>query len=142
MRKGRGAGAKVRDRILVVDDDPDARELIAAALIQTGYAVELAADGFEALRKLGDARPDIVLTDLQMPGMHGIDLIQQIRGLHGDLPVILATGMETHDLCTSAEMYGAVTCLVKPINLDELLWTIDCALTCHRDARRSAAVAG
>jgi DNA-binding response OmpR family regulator len=142
MRKGKGMGAKVRDLILVVDDDPDARELIAAALTQTGYAVELAADGFEALQKLGQARPDLVLTDLQMPGMHGVDLIQQIRGLHGDVPVILATGMETHDLCTGAEMYGAVACLVKPINLEELLWTIDCALTCHRDAQRAAAAVG
>jgi CheY-like chemotaxis protein len=133
--------SRQRDRILVVDDDQDARELIAAVLMQAGYAIEVASDGFEALRKLGQTHPDLILTDFQMPGMHGVELIQQIRRSNSEIPVILATGMETRDLCTSAEGYGAIACLVKPINLEELLWTIDSTLACRRDARGSA-VAG
>jgi CheY-like chemotaxis protein len=123
---------KRRERILIVDDDRDARELIGQLLAEAGYLVEVAADGFEAMAKLPRALPDLVLTDLRMPGMHGVDLAQRIRQ-ESDVPVVLTTGNETFDLCTSSEAYGAVACLMKPINLDELLWTIDCALACRRD---------
>src|SRR5262245_17108083 len=114
-----------RTRVLVVEDDADTRELISLALSQAGFEVEEAEDGFAALAKVSHYRPDAVLTDLRMPGMHGIDLLQRIRRIHEDLPVILATGLETWDLCTAAESYGAVTCLVKPLNFDELIWTIE-----------------
>ena len=70
-----------------------------------------------------------------MPGLTGVDLAQRIRRL-GDVPVILTTGAETHDLCTGAEAYGAVACLTKPINLDELLWTIDTAAGVSAGLRR------
>jgi DNA-binding NtrC family response regulator len=83
------------------------------------------------MAKFPRALPDLVLTDLRMPGMHGVDLAQRIRQ-ESDVPVVLTTGNETFDLCTSSEAYGAVACLMKPINLDELLWTIDCALACRR----------
>jgi two-component system response regulator MprA len=135
---GKPAG-KPRDRILIVDDEQDARELIASVLGEAGYSVELAGDGFEAINKLSAVRPDLVLTDLRMPGLTGVDLAQRIRAL-GDVPIILMTGTETHDLCTGAEAYGAVACLTKPINLDELLWTIDTALAC-RPAESAAASA-
>jgi DNA-binding response OmpR family regulator len=119
---------KRRYRILVVDDDRDAREIVAAALIEAGYAVDVASDGFEAVAKLQAATPDLVLTDLMMPGMHGVDLAQWIRTYETGLPVIVFTGRETYGLRTDAEAYGAIACLVKPVNLEELLWTIDSAL--------------
>ena len=128
----------IKTRILVVDDDADARELIALVLTQSGYDVDDAADGFGALAKVGQFRPDAVLTDLRMPGMSGVELLQRIRRIHGDVPVILATGLETMDLCTAAESYGAVTCLEKPINLDELVWTIEMALACREGVARAA----
>ena len=76
---GSGEVGKRRDRILIVDDDRDARELIGQVLVEAGYLVEVAADGFEAMAKLPRALPDLVLTDLRMPGMHGVDLAQRIR---------------------------------------------------------------
>lgn len=127
---------KRRDRVLVVDDDPDAREVIAVVLTQAGYVVEVAQDGFDAIGKVGNVEPDIVLTDLQMPGMHGLDLINNLRRIDGDLPVVVATGMETRDLQTNADLYGAVACLEKPIDMELLVWTIELALACHRGARR------
>jgi CheY-like chemotaxis protein len=127
---------KQRDRILVVDDDRDACDLIATVLGQAGYAVEVAVDGFEALATMAACRPDLVLTDLQMPGMNGIELIRRIHAVDGSVPVVLTTGAETRDLCTAANAYGAVACLTKPINLDELLWTIDCALAIRRSDER------
>jgi DNA-binding response OmpR family regulator len=121
---------KQRNRILVVDDDGDARELIWAVLTEAGYRVDVAIDGFGAIESVLTSRPDLVLTDLMMPGIHGVDLAQRIRAFRSGLPVILMTGRETFGLCTDAEAYGAVACLVKPINLEELLWTIDRALAC------------
>lgn len=129
---GDGEADKRRDRILIVDDDQDARELIGEVLVEAGYTVEVAGDGFEAMAKLPRALPDLVLTDLRMPGMHGVDLAQRIRKQH-DVPVVLTTGMESFDLCTDASAYGAVACLMKPINLEDLLWTIDLALALRRD---------
>jgi DNA-binding NtrC family response regulator len=55
-----------------------------------------------------------------------------MRRIHEDIPVILATGLETWDLCTAAEAYGAVTCLVKPIDVEDLVWNIEMALACRR----------
>ena len=118
----------------MVDDDRDACELFATVLRQAGYAAEAVVNGFEALARAKAVRPDLVLTDLQMPGMSGIELIHGLHAIDRDLPVVLTTGTETHDLCTSAQGYGAVACLPKPVNLDELLWTIDCALACRREA--------
>jgi DNA-binding response OmpR family regulator len=121
-----------RDRILVVDDDRDACQLFAQVLDQAGYAVDAAADGFQALSLVATNRPDLVLTDLQMPRMNGLELIRRIRSVAPDVPVLLTTGAETGNLCTAANAYGAEACLVKPVNLDELLWTIECALVCRR----------
>ena len=130
-----------KTRVLVVDDDADARELISLVLAQAGYEVDDAADGFGALAKVSHFRPDAVLTDLRMPGMNGVELLQRLRRMHGDVPVILATGLETMDLCTAAESYGAVTCLEKPINLEELVWTIEMALACREGVARGEAAA-
>jgi DNA-binding NtrC family response regulator len=129
-----------RDRILVVDDEQDARELFAAVLSQAGYEAEVARDGHDALARLSKVRPDLVLTDVQMPGMLGPELIERVHETCGDVPVILITGTETRDLCTGAEGYGAVACLEKPVNLDDLVWTIESALACQRG--RAYAVGG
>lgn len=128
-----------RTRVLVVDDEADAREMLSAILSQAGFDVDDAADGFAALSKVSHYRPDVVVTDLRMPGMTGVDLLQRIRRIHGDVPVILATGLETWDLCTAAEAYGAVTCLVKPIELDELVWHIEMALAVRQNAAQGNA---
>jgi len=129
-----------KTRVLVVDDEEDAREMLAAILTQAGFDVDDAADGFAALSKVSHYRPDVVVTDLRMPGMTGVDLLQRIRRIHGDVPVILATGLETWDLCTAAEAYGAVTCLVKPVELDELVWHIEMALAVRQNAEQGAAI--
>ena len=130
-----------RDKILVVDDDRDACAALGGLLEESGFAVEAFGDGARALARLDHLVPDLVVTDLQMPGMNGLELIRRIQSRHSGLPVILVTGMETRDLCTGAGGYGAVECLVKPVNADDLLWAIDRALACGRrpDASRRPA---
>jgi DNA-binding NtrC family response regulator len=139
---GETTARRQRDRVLVVDDDAEAREVMAIVLAQAGYAVEVANDGFDAIGKMPEAQPDLVLTDLQMPGMHGLDLIDNIRKIDVDLPVVLATGVETRDLVTNPNLYGAVACLEKPLDLDQLFWTIDLALACRRGTRHARAARG
>ena len=127
---------KRRDRILVVEDDADARELMEAVLTQAGYSVDVAEDGFVALDKMARLVPDLMLTDMRMPGMHGVDLIQRAKQIRDDVPAVLTTGVDHLNLQTAAEGYGAVACLIKPINLEDLLWTIECALACKVGGRR------
>ena len=68
-----------KGRILVVDDEVNARTALPELLRDEGYAVETAADGFKALGKIEEFAPDLVLTDLKMPGMDGIELLDKIR---------------------------------------------------------------
>jgi len=120
-----------RNAILVVDDDPDVRECLRAALAQVGYGVEMARDGGDALARLAAAPVDLVLSDFQMPGMNGLDLICGMRARGHATPVLLLTGAETRDMCTAATRYGAAACMSKPVDLDDLVWTIELTLACH-----------
>jgi DNA-binding response OmpR family regulator len=123
-----------RERILVVEDDADAREMLGDALLHSGYAVDQAADGFDALARLIQGPTDLVLSDLHLPGMDGLELIRVLRERAFNQPVVLVTGWESRDLCTAAETYGAVACLKKPLHLDDLVWTIDRALACQTES--------
>jgi len=120
---------KKRERVLVVEDDEDSRNIMADALVEAGYTVEGAADGYEALSIAARRSPDIVVSDLSMPGINGVELARRLHVFAPTVPVVLTTGIEdTLDLVTAARAYGAVACLKKPMSLDELLWTIDRAL--------------
>src|SRR5688500_8904106 len=110
-----------KERVLVVDDDADARELLRTALGQAGYSAESARDGFEALARLRADPADLVLSDVRMPGMSGLELIRALHEQGQHPPVVLMTGADTHDLCTGAEAYGASACLPKPLRMEELL---------------------
>ena len=83
----------MKGRILVVDDDADARGALAEALRESGYAVETAADAFKGLGKVPDFAPDLVLTDLKMPGMDGLELLRKLRSGGHDMPVIVTTAL-------------------------------------------------
>ena len=121
--------AKKRERILVVDDDEPSRHVMADTLADAGYTVEVAADGYEALDIAARRSPDLVLSDLAMPGIDGIELARRLHAFARSVPVVLTTGVEeTRDVVTAANAYGAVACLKKPMSLDELIWTIDRAL--------------
>jgi two-component system, response regulator, stage 0 sporulation protein F len=78
-------------KILVVDDDESIRELYRAELTDEGYAVELVADGHQALRSLESYRPDLVTLDVKMPGIDGIETLRRIREKNATIPVILVT---------------------------------------------------
>jgi CheY-like chemotaxis protein len=79
-------------KILLVDDEPNIRFVLSAVLQQAGYTVETAEDGFAALRKIQNARPDLVITDLRMPNMNGFELLSVLRTRFPELATVVISG--------------------------------------------------
>jgi DNA-binding response OmpR family regulator len=105
-------------RILVVDDEEGIRQLYKEELEEEGYEVELAERGEEALEKISKAKPDLVILDLRMPGMGGLEVLERIREQDKDLPVIICTayGEYKSDLTT----WASDAYIVKSADLTEL----------------------
>ncbi|MCC6502395.1 MAG: sigma-54-dependent Fis family transcriptional regulator [Deltaproteobacteria bacterium] len=111
-------------KILITDDDMDLRELLTEAVKNWGYEVSVAKEGDEALRKLRMERFDIVITDLMMPGMDGLALLQKIKELDKEILVIIITGYATIETAVKAIETGAYDYITKPFRLDELMIVI------------------
>jgi DNA-binding NtrC family response regulator len=109
-----------KGRILVVDDETNARTALAELLRDEGYAVETAADAFKALGKAADFAPDLVLTDLKMPGMDGLQLLARLQEDDPDLPVVMMTAFGEVETAVRAMQAGARDYLAKPVNVAEL----------------------
>jgi len=112
----------VPKRILVIEDDPDARSLIQAILKQAGYEVSLAADGREGLEKTTNESPDLIITDIAMPRIDGLRLIQLLRTmpLFRSLPILAITSFGV-ERATAAIKAGANRALARPVHNDFLL---------------------
>ncbi|HWN67332.1 MAG TPA: sigma-54 dependent transcriptional regulator, partial [Haliangium sp.] len=121
-----------KSRILVVDDEANARTALAELLREEGYDVETAADAFKAMGKIDTFAPHLVLTDLKMPGMDGIELMKKIRATEKDCAVIVMTAFGAVESAVEAMRAGAVDYLTKPINFDELLIMTERALEQER----------
>jgi DNA-binding NtrC family response regulator len=107
-------------RILIVDDEVNARTALVELLRDAGYEVESAADGFKALGKLADFAPDLVLTDLKMPGMDGVELLAKVQEQAPGVPVVMMTAFGAVDSAVGAMRAGARDYLTKPVNVGEL----------------------
>ncbi len=110
-----------RKRVLLVDDDPSLRRVFAATLTRAGFDIEVAPDGHVAAQMLADAEYDVVLSDIDMPSMTGIELLRVMRGRHLDVPVLLITGHPAVDTAVEALEQGAMSYLIKPIDPPTLL---------------------
>jgi len=124
-------------RILVVDDEAIARSALAELLRDEGYQVETAADGFKALPKLQEFSPDILLTDLQMPGMDGITLMERAFDMDPAPAAVLMTAVGTIESAVTAMRAGATDYITKPVNMEELLIILERALE-QRQLEREA----
>ncbi|MEE9231966.1 MAG: sigma-54 dependent transcriptional regulator [Nitrospirales bacterium] len=114
--------------ILIVDDDPDMRDMLRDILTDQSYRVETAQDGQEALKTLDTAPFFIVLTDLRMKGMDGLQLLHQVAKTHPECNLIMMTAFGTVETAVEAMRQGAFDYLTKPIKTDELLVTVDKAM--------------
>jgi len=106
--------------VLVVDDEKNVRLTLRQALEDLGLAVEAAADGSEALGRIDDTDYDLMLLDLRMPGLDGLEVLQRTRRQAPDLPVVIVTAHGTVKSAVRAMRRGAVDVLLKPISLDSL----------------------
>jgi DNA-binding NtrC family response regulator len=107
-------------RILIVDDDPDIRESLPGALSAIGAEIATVADGEEALAALARESPDIVLTDVRMPGLDGLELLRLLGERAPDVDVILMTAYDDMPTVVAAMREGARDFLVKPLDLHDL----------------------
>jgi DNA-binding NtrC family response regulator len=110
--------------LLVVDDEANARAALAELLREEGYRVETAADGFKALGKLEEFEPDLVLTDLKMPGMGGVELLEKLRAKDEETVVIVMTAFGAVETAVDAMKKGAADYLTKPLNTAELFLVV------------------
>ena len=108
-------------RILVVDDDPKMLSLMRRGLSFDGYAVELAADGEEALRSARESAPDLVVLDVMLPGLDGVEVCRRLRAGDPDLPILMLTAKGRVPDRVAGLDAGADDYLVKPFAFDELL---------------------
>jgi DNA-binding NtrC family response regulator len=109
-----------KETILIVDDEKDICEVLDISLSDLGYKVHTAGNGEEALQMFEKVLPSIVLTDIRMPGMDGIELLRRIKEQHPETEVILITGHGNMDLAVKGLKLEATDFITKPID-DELL---------------------
>jgi len=127
--------------ILVIDDEKDVRVVLKEVLRRAGYDVTLAANGADGLEKLAADGADMVITDVIMPGMHGVAIVQKIRETHPDIPIIVISGggnvapmdyepgaISTSAYLASATKAGANHTLTKPFERQELLDVVQALL--------------
>ena len=124
--------AESRGRILIADDEEAARQSLGQILGEDGYEVFLASDGEEALRLTAEETPDILLTDLRMPGMDGHELLTRVRQGFPDVSVVIMTAHGTIRSAVQALREGAEDYLTKPINVEELEHLVDRILKRNR----------
>ncbi len=110
-------------RLLVVDDDPFVRDMLHELLEEKGYDVVEAEDGPMALDAVSERVPDLVILDIMMPGLSGIDVLKQLRKKYSanDLPVILLTAKSDDDTTWQGWTSGVSVFLPKPFDSDHLL---------------------
>jgi DNA-binding NtrC family response regulator len=116
------------EKILVVDDEEHVRVLFSRVLQKEGYEVDCASSGNEAIDKLAKDSFDLVVTDLKMDGIDGLDLVRKGKTVNKGLPFILITGYGTAHMAVSAAKEGADVFLMKPIDMTELKSAVKKAL--------------
>ncbi|MDY6854986.1 MAG: response regulator [Thermodesulfobacteriota bacterium] len=106
------------ERILVVDDEPEVCNALNEFLSSKGYEVYTALDGISAIKKVKEVRPHIVLLDVIMPGMGGIDTLQEIKKIDSKIGIIMITAVADHELAKRAIDIGAYSYITKPLDLN------------------------
>lgn len=128
-------------KILIVDDEPDLRELLADALAGINAELAVAASGAEALELARRNRPDFVITDMRLGDTTGLEVLDHVREMAGDIPALLITGHPDADVIDQASRRRPVEMMTKPLDIQRLRQTVSDELTRRtsqqRDSRRS-----
>ncbi len=111
-------------KVLVVDDEATVRKTVEKILKREGFDVEGAVDGYDALSKAKEKEFDLVITDINMPGMNGIDTIKGLKDINSNLKIIIMTGMESNSNLIEAIRLGVNDYIYKPFEMDEFIHII------------------
>lgn len=112
-------------KLLIIDDEPPIREMLEMSLASEGFDVRTAGNGRDALKVFAEQRPKLILTDIKMPGMDGIEVLKQIKALDSEAEVIVITGHGDMDSAISAIRNGASDFITKPIRDEILMLSIE-----------------
>ena len=123
-------------RILVIDDDAGLREALGEFLSTRGYATRLAVDGVGGMAAVMEDAPDVVLLDIEMPGLNGVAALNAIRAMAPDLKVIMVSGTTDTDLSKRALAAGAFDYVTKPIDFAYLTQSLETAVMMNRVERQ------
>ncbi len=124
--------ADVAPRVLVVEDEENVRDLLLTVLAENGYRVDAVRSGEEGLRQLDQQLYDLVLLDLNLPGMHGLNVLGAGPALQTDAQFIVMTAFGSIDSAVEAMKLGAVDFIKKPFRTEELLHILARARECQR----------
>jgi CheY-like chemotaxis protein len=126
--------------ILVIDDDSDVRSIVATVLMNYGFSVRQSASGEEAIEMVREEKPDLIVSDVRMPGMDGHHLLSAIRELQDTAPIpfILMTGSASHDDFRRGMVSGADDYLHKPFMPDDLIEAVLSRLVRQTDVQMEA----
>jgi two-component system response regulator (stage 0 sporulation protein F) len=127
-----------RPLVLVIDDQPGIRRLLTEVLQEEGYAVLEASNGYDGLQKARDSRPALILMDMKMPGMDGIETLRELRRLGIGERVIMMTAYGELDLVTEAKEIGAADYITKPFDILALCEMINRNLAADRASGQMA----
>ncbi len=119
-------------RVLVVDDEPRICHLILEVLVQEGYMVDVSFSGTDALQMIKKHNYHLLITDLEMPGIDGLELIQKIKKKNPDIRAIMITGNTTVDIATWSLRYRIDNYMKKPFNIIELRKVVKQTLCTHK----------
>jgi two-component system OmpR family response regulator len=131
---GAGAATKPEARLLVVDDEPNIRELLSASLRFAGFEVTTAADGAEAMTAARASRPDLLVLDVMMPGVDGFEVVRRLRGEGLQCPVLFLTARDSTDDKVTGLTLGGDDYVTKPFSLEEVIARIRAILRRHSGA--------
>ena len=120
--------ARVAGRILVIDDDRSARVLLERLLVKAGHQVSLVDTAEEGLKQLKDAAFDLLITDKNLPGIDGLELVRQARQRNPSLQAILITGFPTEETKSHAEHLGVYSYVTKPFGVHDIVDMCQAAL--------------
>jgi DNA-binding NtrC family response regulator len=126
--RGPASRSAARGRILIVDDEANARSALSEILHDEGFATETAADGFKALGKLEEFHPDVILTDLKMPGLDGIDFMEKAKAAAPGVVIVVMTAFGSISSAVAAVKKGAENYLTKPLEYEQLSAVIERAM--------------
>lgn len=121
-----------RPVVLVVDDDENVRDMLEDFLTSRGYEVRTASDGATGLRRITEAAPDVVLLDVELPGLNGLIALPSVRAVAPDTPVVMITGSTEPGLAKHALAFGAFDYMSKPVDLARLAVTLENAVAVRR----------